>query len=137
MAKFPVEVAADERCPYTSGLTHGECCRPFLISERAAPTARALMRSRFTAFAIGDASYLRETWHADTRPDRIDLDPSMRWYRLDIESASGGTPFERTGEVVFTAHYRVDGTRGTLHERSRFVRDAGRWYYVDGDVHST
>jgi SEC-C motif-containing protein len=103
--------------------------------DREAPTAEALMRSRFSAFAVGDAAYLLHSWHPRTRPDAVDLDASMRWYRLDIESTRQGSLFDSVGEVEFTAFYRVKGSgAGTLHERSRFERYEGRWVYVDGVV---
>jgi SEC-C motif-containing protein len=88
------------------------------------------MRSRFTAFAIGDAEYLLATWHPRTRPFEVVVDgPS--WNRLDILDVVAGGPFDSDGIVEFRAHHRRPA--GSLHERSRFVREAGRWYYVDGD----
>ncbi|EON32917.1 hypothetical protein GTC6_09644 [Gordonia terrae C-6] len=111
-----------------------DCCGPVLAGERAAPTAEALMRSRFTAFALGDRNHLLASWHPDTRPAALELDESMRWYRLDIESSVGGSPFDTEGEVTFTAYYRRGAERGSLHERSRFTRSEGRWVYVDGVV---
>ncbi len=93
------------------------------------------MRSRFTAFATGDRNYLIHSWHPRTRPAELDLDTAMRWYRLDIESTRGGSPFDSTGEVAFTAFYRVRaGQAGTLREHSRFERYDGRWVYVDGSI---
>jgi SEC-C motif-containing protein len=93
------------------------------------------MRSRFSAFAVGDADYLLYSWHPRTRPASLDLDPSMRWYRLDIESVHEGSLFDSTGEVTFTAFYRIKGgDAGTLHERSQFERHDTRWVYVDGVI---
>jgi SEC-C motif-containing protein len=92
------------------------------------------MRSRFSAFSVGDVSYLMETWHPGTRPVRLELDPAMRWTRLEIVSAAGG-PFDGDGVVEFRAHYVIAGTAGVLHERSRFVRENGRWLYVDGTIY--
>lgn len=89
------------------------------------------MRSRFSAFAVGDASYLLATWHATTRPERLDLDPDTRWYRLDIVATEAGGLLERDGVVEFTAWYRHPDGNGSLHERSRFVREDGAWFYVD------
>ena len=91
------------------------------------------MRSRYTAFAVGDVDYLLATWHSRTRPARLDLDPGMSWVRLEIVAAHGG-PFDGEGVVEFRAHYRTDAGRGVLHERSSFVRENARWYYVDGVV---
>jgi SEC-C motif-containing protein len=124
----------DRRCPCTSGLTFGECCGPILSGARRAPTAEALMRSRFSAFAIGDRDHILDSWHPRTRPRRLVVDDGIQWYRLDVESASGGTPFDNTGEVTFTAHYRANGERKALHQRSRFERRDGRWVYLDGTV---
>ena len=92
------------------------------------------MRSRFTAFAVGDAAYLVESWHSTTQPPELDLDDSYRWTRLDIESTSGGGLLESEGTVEFAAHYRQDGARGVLREHSRFVKENGRWRYLDGTV---
>lgn len=91
------------------------------------------MRSRFSAFAVGDEAYLLATWHLTTRPPELVLDAEMAWTRLEIVTASGG-PFDREGIVEFRAHYRNAGHRGVLHERSRFVRDGSVWLYVDGTV---
>ena len=90
------------------------------------------MRSRYTAFAVGDADYLLATWHDSTRPEELELDPSMRWYRLDVLRVEGGGPFDRDGEVEFAAWYRTGAERGSQHETSRFTRAGARWYYVDG-----
>ncbi|OZG31033.1 hypothetical protein BH683_001050 [Williamsia sp. 1138] len=129
---------SDRRCPCTSGLPFDDCCRPVVAGDRPAPTAQALMRSRFTAFATGDRDYLLHSWHPRTRPAELDLDDAMRWYRLEIESTRGGSPFDSTGEVAFTAFYRVQGgTAGSLMERSTFERLDGRWVYVDGTITPT
>ncbi|GAB92151.1 hypothetical protein GORHZ_164_00450 [Gordonia rhizosphera NBRC 16068] len=105
-----------------------------MSGQRRAGTAEALMRSRFTAFALGDRDHLLASWHPRTRPESLDLDDGLQWYRLDVEEISGGSPFDTTGEVTFTAYYRTGAARGTLHECSRFERYDGRWVYVDGVV---
>lgn len=123
------------RCPCQTGLTYGECCGPLHTGSRVAGTAEALMRSRYAAFAVGDASYLLQTWHATTRPVVLELDPEQRWRRLDVLATRGGGPFDDDGVVEFVATFRSgSGARGRLHEVSRFVREGGRWFYVDGDV---
>ncbi|MFC9561006.1 YchJ family protein [Agromyces sp. NPDC056965] len=123
-----------DRCPCRSGSTFGECCGPLLARTADAPTAVQLMRSRYTAFAIGDAEYLRATWHPETRPADLDLDDETTWLALEIVATERGGPFDRDGEVEFRATHRSEGERGVLHERSRFLREDGRWFYVDGDV---
>lgn len=88
------------------------------------------MRSRYTAFVRGDRAYLLASWHPSTRPQRLRLEPGSVWTGLEIVARSGGTMFSTDGTVEFRAH-RTDGV---LAERSRFVREDGRWFYVDGDV---
>ena len=98
-------------------------------------TAEALMRSRFEAFRSGDASWLLATWHPSTRPAELDLSDNPRWRGLQIVDVVDGAPGDTTGVVEFRATYLDDdGAVGVLHERSRFVREEGRWFYVDGDV---
>jgi SEC-C motif-containing protein len=89
------------------------------------------MRSRYTAFVLLNAEYLRKTWHRSTVPADLDLDPGMEWRRLDIVSTRRGGPLDTEGIVEFNAHFRHDGERGVHHETSRFVRENRRWYYVD------
>ncbi|CCQ16233.1 UPF0225 protein Gbro_2916 [Rhodococcus sp. AW25M09] len=122
------------RCPCSSGDTVDACCEPYLLGVASAPTAEKLMRSRFTAFALGDAAYLLESWHPDTAPAELELDPDQRWYRLDIVAADGGGLFDDTGTVEFRAHYKHPAGGGTMSEASRFVRVDGRWRYLDGVV---
>lgn len=118
----------ESRCPCGSGEVYGGCCGP-LHAGQAAPTAERLMRSRFSAFAIGDAAYLLASWHPSTRPSALELDDGLRWYRLDILDRVAGGLLDTEGVVEFDAHYR-GAEKGVLHERSRFVRDTGRWSYL-------
>lgn len=88
------------------------------------------MRSRFTAYVRGDERYLLRTWHPRTRPAQMGLNGSPHWLGLTVLATADGRDDDRTGEVEFQATH--DG--GELHERSRFVRRAGHWVYVDGDL---
>jgi SEC-C motif-containing protein len=81
------------------------------------------MRSRYSAYAVGDTDYVWRTWHPRTRPERIEPDPSTTWTGLEIIEAGEDV-------VEFRAHH----DRGALHERSRFERRGGRWFYVDGEI---
>ena len=119
-------------CPCGLGLPYGECCGVFHQGQAAAPTAEALMRSRYSAFSVGDEPYLLRTWHRSTRPTSLGLDPAQRWVRLEILATEGGSAFHSEGSVEFRAHYREHGQEDVLHERSRFVRDGGAWVYLDG-----
>lgn len=113
-----------------SGNAFGACCGPLLAGDRNASTAEQLMRSRFTAFALNDPDYLLKSWHPSTRPATLELDPALRWFRLEIGHTLQGGIFDDQGVVAFRAHYRRDGQTGTQYEVSRFVRDDGRWCYL-------
>ncbi|WP_406071369.1 YchJ family metal-binding protein [Streptomyces sp. NBC_01020] len=126
--------AADAPCPCGLSAPYGECCGRFHSGQSAAPTAEALMRSRFSAFAVEDGAYLLRSWHPETRPPRVDFDAGQRWRRLEILATTGGTAFHTTGTVTFRAHYTFRGEPGELREHSRFERYEGAWVYVDGVV---
>ncbi|UGQ10377.1 hypothetical protein LO772_26460 [Yinghuangia sp. ASG 101] len=128
----PPRSAADAAgpCPCGAGDAYGACCGRLHRGEAAAPTAERLMRSRYAAFATGDAAYLLATWHPDTRPARLDLDPRTRWTGLDVLSTTDGGVFHQDGTVAFRAHYREGGRDGVLAEHSTFTRVDGLWVYV-------
>lgn len=129
-------MASVNHCPCGNPLPYEDCCGR-VHAGGAAPTAEALMRSRYSAFATGDTEYLLHSWHPSTRPGELRLDPSQRWERLEIVSTSGGGLLHAEGTVEFRAHYRHSSHNGVLHERSRFTRVDGRWVYVDGDTTSS
>lgn len=124
----PVRPPAGDPCPCGSGEAYGACCGPVLAGEPA-PTPERLMRSRYTAFAVGDVGHLMASWHSSTRPPRLTLDPGLRWTGLSVLATSGGFGGSE-GVVEFEARYVEDGRPGALHERSRFVREDGRWSYL-------
>ena len=123
---------APRRCPCGTALPYAECCGRVHDGTATAATAAQLMRSRYSAFAVGDPAYLLATWHPTTRPRELILDPSVRWTGLEILATARGALLDADGMVEFRAHHVVDGVAGTQHERSRFVREDGRWWYVDG-----
>jgi SEC-C motif-containing protein len=110
------------------------CCGPYLADFEGtpAPDVPSLMRSRYTAYVMGDEAYLLGTWHAGTRPASVDIDPAMKWLGLEVRAhrLTGAD----SAEVEFVARYRVNGRGARLHETSRFVRESGRWFYIDGDL---
>jgi SEC-C motif domain protein len=110
------------------------CCGPLLAdhAQRPAPDAEALMRSRYTAFVLEDAEYLLATWHPSTRPAEVGFEPGIKWLGLDVREHA---VLDAThAEVEFVARSRVAGRAHRLHERSRFVCEDGRWFYVDGEM---
>lgn len=116
-------------CPCGLPEPYEKCCGRYLSGVATAPTAEALMRSRYTAFVREDARHLLRTWHPRTRPERLDLDGAMRWTGLEVFGTTGGSAFHTTGTVTFRASYRG----GSLTERSLFERVDGAWVYVDGE----
>jgi len=119
-------------CPCGGGL-YLDCCGPIHAGALAAPTAERLMRSRFSAFALGLLYYLRRSWHPDTRPASLELDDDIVWRRLQIVDTRAGGVDDAEGEVEFRASFRGPAGVGLMHERSRFTRVDGLWVYVNGD----
>jgi SEC-C motif-containing protein len=126
---------AESACPCGSGKPYASCCGPCLEGARPARDAEALMRSRYAAFVLGNAPYLLATWHPDTRPPRLDLneEPPPRWLGLQVKRHEVLGPDQ--ARVEFVARYKVGSRAFRLHETSRFVRQDGRWYYVEGEMH--
>ena len=121
----------DADCACGSGKSYVECCGPLHSGHRVAVTAEQLMRSRYSAFAVGDADYLLETWDPATRLDSLQLDRAIEWRRLRIRGLTAGTENDDTGTVEFVAHHWDSARRqyGRQHETSRFVRHGSRWFY--------
>lgn len=117
------------------GASLGSCCGPVVSGEAVAVTAEALMRSRYTAYALGGADHLFRSWHARTRPGDVAPDPRVRWVGLSVLDVVDGGPDDAEGVVEFRAQWVSDDDgpvrRGEVHERSRFVRRGGRWVYLD------
>lgn len=117
-------------CPCGAGPSYALCCGPYHRGEATVPTAEALMRSRYSAFAVGDTAWLLRSWHSSTRPRRIELDRDQVWDRLVILGTSGGGLFDSEGTVEFRALFTHRGRTDSLHEHSRFAREKGLWVYV-------
>ncbi len=123
-------------CPCGSGESYTTCCGPLhrgratgLVTAR---TAEQLMRSRYSAFAVGDVAYLLLTWHPETRPATLELDPGVEWWRLEVLGTTAGGEHDVEGTVAFVAHHRdrESGRVGRQRENSAFRREAGEWFYV-------
>lgn len=127
----------ETKCLCGSGLPYDECCGAFHNREKLAPTAEALMRSRFSAFALENEPYLLDTWDYAKRPAKVDFPhDAVEWQRLEIVSTRKGGLKDAKGIVEFRAYYLQDGDEYVLNEISRFRKDKGRWYYLDGAVKS-
>jgi SEC-C motif-containing protein len=123
-----------DACPCGTGESFARCCLPLHAGERQAETAEELMRSRYSAYAVGDLDYVWRTWHPRTRPSSLTPDTGIEWLGLSIVDVAAGGREDDAGQVEFRAQYRQGRRTGTLHERSRFAVRARRWFYVDGDL---
>jgi SEC-C motif domain protein len=127
-AKQPAP-GARRACPCGLDAAYAECCGALHAGRGQAATAEALMRSRYSAFCVNDQGYLLRTWHPLTRPARLEPDGRIRWRRLEVLAATGGSAFHTEGTVRFRAHFTVRGEEDVLVEHSRFVRHDGLWVY--------
>ncbi len=119
-------------CPCGSGVNRASCCGPFLDGAAHAPTAVALMRSRYTAHVERNVAYLQRT--AAPRVRGGGDDQPVRWLGLTVLETTGGGTRDETGTVTFEARYDAGGGEQLMHERSRFARADGRWTYTSGEV---
>lgn len=119
-----------DRCPCGSMRLLADCCQPFHRGQAVPATPEALMRSRYSAFVVSDRDYLLTTWHATTRPESLPLDTTTQWQALVIVSAP--PPSLNQAQVHFKAFFQESQQWHMLEEVSRFVREQGRWWYIDG-----
>ena len=135
-----MSLAADAPCPCGrrgprgTALAFARCCGRYLadFGGTPAPDAESLMRSRYCAFVLEDAGYLLATWHPSTRPPEIAFEPGLKWLGLEVRAAPPAAGDR--AEVEFVARSRLAGRGHRLHERSRFLREGGRWHYLEGDL---
>jgi SEC-C motif domain protein len=124
-------------CPCGSGRCLSDCCKPFIDGTATAPTAEALMRSRYTAYTLQNVDYLEQTLDAHERED-YDGDATAAWARdsrwlgLEIVDTTAGTADDKEGTVEFKARYENDGATHEHHEVSHFSKINGAWYYSGG-----
>ncbi len=120
-------------CLCGGGAPFAACCGLYLEQGAVAPTAEALMRSRYSAYVLKNEAYLQATWHASTRPGELDLAADTTvWLGLEVRRTEAGQPGESEGLVEFAARYRSGGKDGKLSEVSRFVQEQGKWFYLSG-----
>lgn len=127
----------NELCPCQSGKAWKVCCYPFIGQGKPAPTAEALMRSRYVAYTRQEAGYLYKTWHSQTRPSKKELQQLefTNWQGLRILNTDQGLVDDEQGVVEFVATWQDERSAlHNTHEISQFVREKGRWVYVQGDV---
>ena len=126
-------------CPCGSKLPHDECCGPIIAGERPAPTAEALMRARYSAYATLATDFLLSSLHPDRQqehdPEAVrEWAEDSEWLGLEILATTGGGEDDDTGEVEFVCLYEYDGEEKRHHESASFARVDGQWYFVEGEM---
>ncbi len=120
-------------CP-CGGASFATCCEPFVSNQQVPEHAVELMRSRYTAYVLELRSYLLNTWHESTRPSdamSLHLEDKTRWLGLEVRNSHEEGD---SAQVEFVARYKHGGGPAhRMHEVSQFVRENGRWFYVDGE----
>ncbi len=126
-------------CPCGSGRSYDDCCGPYIAGKKPAPTAEALMRSRYTAYAVHAIDHIVNTCIRDGK-HQIDVDQTRAWSErsewksLKILATSKGGPADAEGTVEFEAVYVTDGLQDRHHERATFKKQDGVWLYDDGEI---
>lgn len=124
-------------CACGSEKSYSDCCEPYIKGTKPAPTAEALMRSRYTAFAKGEMDYIYNTHHESTRKE-LDMDGvkswalNSEWLGLEIRETSKGSEKDTEGQVEFKCKFNFNGKEQSHHELSTFTKENGKWFFVDG-----
>jgi SEC-C motif-containing protein len=132
-----MELTLTSPCLCGSKRIYSDCCHAFHSGEKIPATAEALMRSRYTAYALRNGAYLQATWDVTKRPESIDFSrETIEWLRLEITETKKGGVKDSKGLVTFKAYYSQDGEEHIMNEISRFTKQGGRWFYLDGVIKS-
>ncbi len=136
-------LAANCPCPCGQKIPYGDCCQP-IICGQAAPSAEALMRSRYTAHVVVDVDYLVSSWKADANQplSRVDIEhwaSSSQWLGLTIHRRDKGTTQDQEGWVEFSARFIAEGDKAPSFHReySHFIKEGDDWFYVDATAGKT
>jgi SEC-C motif domain protein len=120
-----------------------DCCGPYLSGKKKAPTAEALMRSRYVAYVVKNIDYVDQT-QVKTKDDDFNKEEALKWAEssewngLEIRKTHKGGDADSTGTVEFVAHYKdkASGTELHHHETSLFQREGGEWKFKEGQIHA-
>ena len=124
-------------CPCGSHEKFEHCCKPIISGDMLAPTAEHLMRSRYTAFTLGNGDYLMKSWHTDYRnpKEKKEIEQwakSVKWIKLEIVKTEEVGVADNQGYVTFKAFFSECGKIMCIHEKSLFYKEDGEWYYHSG-----
>ncbi len=125
---------ATGNCPCNSGKNYKECCKPYHKGSKEPKTALLLMRARYSAYIKGRDEFLLDTWHSSTRPETLPIDPNMKWTSLEIQDIVDGTESDERGYVTFYVRFIKDDFPGAMTEVSEFVKESGKWFYLNGVI---
>lgn len=125
------------QCPCNSGKSFQDCCEPYLLGNKNAPTAESLMRSRYTAYVLANIDYIQDTYL--NHEDDFDYNGTLRWAQssvwegLHIKGTKDGTEKDEDGYVDFVAYYTDENGKKSYHqEKSYFVKKDGKWFFKEG-----
>jgi SEC-C motif-containing protein len=126
-------------CYCGTGKEFSQCCEPYLKGDAKAPTAEALMRARYSAFATQNVEFVKKTVLPEKRGEFDDKSThewseKSLWLGFEVKSVTGGTAQDTDGKVEFIATYKVNDAEQKHHELAEFVKKGGRWYFVDGTI---
>lgn len=126
-------------CPCGTTRVYAKCCEPYITGKKQPPTAEALMRARYTAYATVNIDYLKQSLHPDERHDFDEKNArewaqNSEWTGLEIKSVEGGGKDDREGKVEFIAHYRIKDHDLKHHEIGVFLKENDTWYFTDGKM---
>lgn len=127
-------VLPETGCPCNSGKSFNTCCSPILVDHSLATTPEMLMRARYTAFVVEDASFLLRSWETSTRPVSLNFEKSIVWLKLIIEAAPQPLPNDSSGSVIFKASFMQSNSLVEMKEKSVFIRRKGLWFYLNGEL---
>lgn len=126
-----------EKCPCGSGNNYDDCCKIFISGKKSAPTAQALMRARYSAYAKHEIDFIEAT-HIREERDNVSVEETKQWseesqwLNLEILSTKKGLETDDTGVVEFKAKYRQADVIYTHHEVSKFSKAEGKWFFAEG-----
>lgn len=130
-------IQSSSPCPCCSGQKYSECCQPFHDNKSNAPTAEKLMRSRYSAYVVGNIDYIEKTHIAGTGKDDFDRDAATKWSQtakwlgLEVKSTKAGKESDQTGEVEFIAKYEIEGKAQEHYEIGLFEKKDSVWFYKE------
>ncbi len=129
-------------CPCGSKKEYANCCQPYIEGTANAPTAEALMRSRYSAYVKEAFQYVYDSYHSNTKQHFTlasieEQSGNISWLGLTINGVKNGKVNDKNGTVNFTARYEMDGKTQNLIEKSYFTKEKNRWYYINGETQFT